>query len=206
MTYRFVMQNRPLVSARMRTRRFRRAALLLGVVALTGAAAPAAAQTVLVNSIIDSTKTDNPPRFCWNQQYVNDKGEWVDALPGSLDDFRNGHLDFGPNFDETNIVVDHWGIAQRPIRLQRIKCPPPAPPEHGMMPGGTGLDGEMLAVRLEALIDDPDTRAQLEALDKHRRHGGLFDNVSVGIGVGVEAGGGDHGHDDHPKHDTSPHD
>ncbi len=203
MTYRFVLQSRPMVSARMRIRRFRRAALLLGVVALTGAAAPAAAQTVLVNSIIDSTKTDNPQRFCWNRQYVNDRGEWTDGGAMNLDNFRGGHLDFGPNFDETNIVVDHWGVARRAIRLQRIPCPPPVP-EHGMMPGGTGLDGQMLAVRLEALIQDPDTRGQLEALDKHRSHGGLFDNVSFGIGVG--AGGGDGGHDDHPAHDSSPHD
>jgi len=170
--------------------------------------------SVLVDSIITSTKTDKPPRFCWVSQYIStsgdNKGEWVDRYEDSaqryLEDFRGGHLDFGPNFDETNIVVDHWGLDHGKIRLHRVPCPPP---EHSMRRGDPVGD-ELLAARLDALVDDPETRAQLTRLLGHHHDDGLLDHVTIGVGIGVGGGhddrGGHHGGDrrDRPAGTAAP--
>jgi len=91
------------------------------------------AQPVLVNSIIDSSKTDNPPRFCWKFQVSDDGRNWLDTRiddpdwqePLPLDLFTGGHLDFGSDFTETNIVAS--GPHGEPIRLHRVPCTEPHP-------------------------------------------------------------------------------
>src|SRR5258706_16306354 len=59
--------------------------------------APARAGTVLVESIIDSTKTDNPPRFCWQEQ-VGDGGGWCPVAGNDPKEYRDGHRGCGADF------------------------------------------------------------------------------------------------------------
>ena len=98
------------------------------LLAITGAVAfeeRTQAQTsspTLVDSIITSTETDKPPRFCWVQEYkgaAGDPDSWkpiedTKARGMELDDFRGGgsatfHLDISPYADRhsANLFSDH---------------------------------------------------------------------------------------------------
>jgi len=133
---------------------------------------------VLVNSIIDSTKTDKPPRFCWKAQHVSDSGIMNVDLPSgfisgpnvTLDSFRAGHLDFGPDMTETNIVIpapDSGPLAgPGVIKLHRVPCPEPVASCSGPNdPSRCGMiNAELLDARLVAIVNDPPLRARISQL------------------------------------------
>jgi hypothetical protein len=198
-----------------------RAAFVVAFVLASIAASPAGAQDAavpmpksptpeLINGIIDSTRTDNPPRFCWENQIRDEDGNWADAGEHAidLDSFRHGRLDFGPDFTETNIMLD-WPY-EGYHRLHRVPCPEPV----GMRAAGGnegytymhGIGGELYEARLDSMVRDPETRSHLlKVLDAqcHHSNGGadFLGGVSIGVGVGAE----DHGHDeDHRRGPDGP--
>jgi hypothetical protein len=100
---------------------------------IIGAATPANA-SVLVESIVDSSKTDNPQRFCWVLQTIDpDDGSVHGEVSinnhqdaNILDSFKSGTLTFGDgaNFpSETNIDAPHKANEDF-YRLHRVACPP----------------------------------------------------------------------------------
>lgn len=154
--------------------------LAVGGALAFGGGMPASAQSpVLVNSIIDSSKTDRPPRFCWQALHIVEPGGLVVKMslpftlgssPGgttppqlTLDLWRGGHLDFGSDMTETNIDIpvppNHppGGI----WRLHRIPCPEPV----ANCTGGCGaINEQLLDARLVAIVNVPMLRARLSQL------------------------------------------
>jgi hypothetical protein len=193
--------------------------------------AGAQASSTLVDSIITSTNTDNPPRFCWVQQYNNTKGrdpaawqpiEETKARAFDLDEFRDGNLDFGPDFAETNILVLHPNGLQAAWRLHRVPCPQPA----AVCPGNDHgswcrmMTDKLLQARFIAIatiLTNPALRDQISKslgdesasppVRKHKFLGGILSHVTVGVGVGGSSDHGGHrdnGHVDKPSTTDAP--
>jgi hypothetical protein len=207
--------------------------MLIGGAMLFGGMMRAGAQTApaptLVDSIITSTQTDKPPRFCWVQQYsrtlAREPAVWqpieeTKARAFDLDEFRGGDLDFGTDFTETNIVVPHPIGGERGVwRLHRVACPQPV----AVCPGGDPYRSwcamaqqKLLQARFMAMatmLTNPALRDQIykslqDGPPPKRKTGflgGLFNHVTVGVSAGGDHGGArDSGRPDKPPVAASP--